>query len=74
MDEFPNISGFNYRIGRHKVGDHAYYRIHECFNDADGNVVFWGESSAHGETVEALIAPLRCFVWVVLRLGHGGDC
>jgi hypothetical protein len=18
--------------------------------------------------------PLRCFVWVVLRLGHGGDC
>ena len=21
MDEFPNISGFNYRIARHKVGD-----------------------------------------------------
>ena len=59
MDEFPNISGFNYRIGRHKVGDHAYYRIHECFNDADGNVVFWGESAPHGETVEALIADLE---------------
>ena len=21
-----------------------------------------------------VISPLRCFVWVVLRLGHGGDC
>jgi len=28
MDEFPNISGFNYRIARHKVGDGAYYRIY----------------------------------------------
>jgi hypothetical protein len=35
MDEFPNISGFNYRIGRHKVGDDAYYRIHECFYDGE---------------------------------------
>ena len=50
MDRFPNISGFNYRIGRHKVGDDAYYRIHECFYDENGNVVFWGESA------DALIA------------------
>ena len=56
MDEFPNIAGFNYRIARHKVGDDAYYRIHECFYDADGNVVFWGESSPHGESADALIA------------------
>ena len=40
MDELPNISGFNYRIGKHKVGDHAYYRIHECFYDENRNVVF----------------------------------
>jgi hypothetical protein len=33
MDEFPNISGFNYRVARHKVGNDAYYRIHECFYD-----------------------------------------
>ena len=46
----PIISGFNYRIGRHKVGDDAYYRIHECFYDENGNVVFWVESA------EALIA------------------
>ena len=38
MDEFPNISGFNYRIARHKVGDDAYYRIHECFYDAKGKL------------------------------------
>jgi hypothetical protein len=43
MDEFPNISGFNYRIGRHKVGDHAYYRIHECFYGENAKVGFWGE-------------------------------
>ena len=41
MDEFPNISGFNYRIARDKLGDDAYYRIHECFYDENGNVVFW---------------------------------
>ena len=39
MDEFPNISGFNYRIARRTVGDDAYYRIYECFYDEDGNVV-----------------------------------
>jgi uncharacterized Rmd1/YagE family protein len=59
MDEFPNIVGFNYRIARHKVGDHAYYRIHECFCDENGNVVFWGESLAHGESADALIADLE---------------
>ena len=59
MDEFPNISGFNYRIGRHKAGKDAYYRIHECFYDADGNVVFWGESSPHGESADGLIADLE---------------
>jgi hypothetical protein len=59
MDQFPNITGFNYRIGRHKVGNHAYYRIHECFYDAEGNVVFWGESSPHGETADDLIADLE---------------
>ena len=59
MDEFPNISGFNYRIARHKVGDDAYYRIHECFYDENGNVVLWGESSPHGESADALIADLE---------------
>jgi len=59
MDEFPNISGFNYRIARHKVGDHAYYRIYECFYDENGEVVFSSESSPHGETVDALIADLE---------------
>src|SRR5258708_10403878 len=59
MDELPNISGFNYRIGKHKVGDHAYYRIHECFYDENRNVVFWGESSPHGESADALIADLE---------------
>src|SRR5258707_15795087 len=59
MDEFPNISGFNYRIGRHKVGDDAYYRIHDCFYDENRNVVFWGESSPHGESAGALIADLE---------------
>ena len=59
MDEFPNIRGFNYRIGRHKAGKDAYYRIHECFYDADGNVVFWGESSPHGESADGLIADLE---------------
>jgi hypothetical protein len=59
MDEFPNISGFNYRIGRHKVGDHAYYRIHECFYDEHGKVVFSSESSPHGESADALIADLE---------------
>ena len=59
MDEFPNIAGFNYRIARHKVGDDSYYRVHECFYDADGKVVFWGESLPHGESVEALIADLE---------------
>ena len=59
MDEFPNISGFNYRIGRHKVGDHAYYRIHGCFYDENGEVVFSGESSRHGEFADALIADLE---------------
>jgi hypothetical protein len=53
MDEIPNISGFIYRIARHKVGDNAYYRIHECFYDENGRVVLWGESSPHGETVDA---------------------
>jgi hypothetical protein len=38
MDGLPNISGFNYRIARHKVGDDAYYRIHECFYDENGKV------------------------------------
>ena len=61
MDGIPNISGFNYRIGRHKVGDHAYYRIHGCFYDENGEVVFSGESSRHGEFADALIADLeRC--------------
>ena len=59
MDKFPNISGFNYRIARHKVGDDAYYRVHECFYDENGNVVFWGESSPHGESADALIADLE---------------
>jgi hypothetical protein len=59
MDELPNISGFNYRIARHKVGDDAYYRIHECFYDANGKVVLWGESSPHGETADALVADLE---------------
>jgi hypothetical protein len=59
MDELPNISGFNYRIARHKVGDDAYYRIHECFYDEHGKVVLWGESSPHGETADALIADLE---------------
>src|SRR6201997_4988808 len=59
MDEFPNISGFNYRITRHKVGDDAYYRIHECFYDENGKVVLWGESSPHSETADALIADLE---------------
>ena len=63
MDEFPKISGFNYRIARHKVGDDAYYRIHECFYDENGRVVLWGvlwgESSPHGETADALIADLE---------------
>jgi hypothetical protein len=59
MDQFPNISGFNYRIGRHKVGDDAYYRVCECFYDENGEVVFSSESSPHGESVEALIADLE---------------
>ena len=59
MDEFPNISGFNYRIGRHKVGADAYYRIHECFYDENGKVVLWSESSPHGESADALIADLE---------------
>ena len=59
MDGLPNISGFNYRIARHKVGDDAYYRIHECFYDENGRVVLWGESSPHGETADALIADLE---------------
>jgi hypothetical protein len=59
MDEFPNISGFNYRIARHTVGNDAYYRIYECFYDEDGNVVLWGEASPHGESAEGLIADLR---------------
>ena len=58
MDEFPNISGFNYRIARHTVGNDAYYRIYECFYDEDGNVVLWGEASPHGESAEGLIADL----------------
>jgi hypothetical protein len=53
MDELPNISGFNYRIARHKVGDDAYYRIHECFYDENGRVVLWGE------TADALITDLE---------------
>jgi hypothetical protein len=40
MDEFPNISGFNYRIARHKIGNEGYYRIYECFYDENGKVVF----------------------------------
>ena len=59
MDGLPNISGFNYRIARHKVGNDAYYRIHECFYDENGRVVLWGESSPHGETADALIADLE---------------
>jgi hypothetical protein len=59
IDELPNISGFNYRIGKHKVGDHTYYRIRECFYDENRNVVFWGESSPHGESADALIADLE---------------
>ena len=59
MDELPNISGFNYRIARHKVGNDAYYRIHECFYDENGKVILWGESSPHGETADALIADLE---------------
>jgi hypothetical protein len=31
MDEIPNISGFNYRIARHKVGDDAYYHTTNAF-------------------------------------------
>jgi hypothetical protein len=48
-----------YRIGRHKVGDDAYYRIQECFYDENDKVVFWGESSLHGESADALIADLE---------------
>jgi hypothetical protein len=59
MNKFPNISGFNYRIGRHKVGDEAYYRIQECFYDENGKVVLWGETCPHGETADALIADLE---------------
>jgi hypothetical protein len=59
IDELPNISGFNYRIGKHKVGDDAQDRIHECFYGANGKVVFSGESSPHGESVDALIADLE---------------
>ena len=59
MDEFPNISGFNYRIARHKIGNEGYYRIYECFYDENGKVVFWGESLPHGESVEALIDDLE---------------
>ena len=50
VDEFPNISGFTYRIGRHGVGDDAYYRLYESYYDEEGNVLFWGEASPHGET------------------------
>jgi hypothetical protein len=50
MAEFPNISGFTYRIGRHGVGDDAYYRLYESYYDEEGNVLFWGEASPHGET------------------------
>ena len=60
MDEFPQHRRFLlYRIGRHEVGDDAYYRIHECFYDENGKVVFWGESSLHGESADALIADLE---------------
>ena len=60
MDEFPQHRRFQlYRIGRHEVGDDAYYRTHECFYDENGKVVFWGESSLHGESADALIADLE---------------
>jgi hypothetical protein len=59
MNELPNISGFNYRIARHKAGNDAYYRIYECFYDENGKVVLWGESSPHGESAEGLIADLE---------------
>jgi len=59
MDQFPNISGFNYRIVRHKVGDDDYCRIHECFYDENGKVFLWGEASPHGESADALIADLE---------------
>jgi hypothetical protein len=59
VEQIPNISGFNYRIGRHNVVDHAYYRIHECFYDENSEVVFSSESSPHGESVDALIADLE---------------
>jgi hypothetical protein len=59
MDEFPNISGFNYRIAKHGVGDSAYYRIYECYYDENGNVVLWSEASPHGESAEDLIADLE---------------
>jgi hypothetical protein len=58
VEQIPNISAFNYRIRRRKVGDHAYYRIHECFYE-NGNIVFWGELSPHGESADALIADLE---------------
>ena len=59
MDKFPKIRGFNYRIARHKVGDDAYYWIHECFYEEKGKVVLWGESSPHGESADALIVDLE---------------
>ena len=59
MDEFPNVSSFNYRIARHKVGDDAYHRNCECFYDENGDIVLWGESSPHGESADALIADLE---------------
>jgi hypothetical protein len=46
MDQFPNIAGFNYRLGRHKVGDDAYYRIHECFYDENVKLSF--QANLHG--------------------------
>jgi hypothetical protein len=70
MDEFPNISGFNYRIGRHKVGDDAYYSIHECFYDEHGKIIFWGESSPFGETADALIADLEQMLADAKRSRH----
>src|SRR5262245_47356692 len=59
MDEIPNISGCNYRIARHKIGNDGSYRIYECFYDENGNVVMWGESLQPGESADSLIADLE---------------
>jgi hypothetical protein len=71
MDEIPNISGFNYRIARHKVGDDAYYRIYECFYDENGKVFLWGESSPHARSPRSNRKPIRLLAIFVLITDYG---